>query len=253
MFGKTIALLWRSIFSGHPEKRYASKFELLSALSRRLGFALYNRNLSWQIDDEFREAWKEFSPGKKAVKDRRFVLFSMAMAQRNVPGDTAECGVYDGASSYLICHANEGVAGRRHHVFDSFEGLSEPAEIDSPVDPRAYKWRKHDLSVAVDVVRKNLSRFDSVSYYKGWIPDRFCEVEDCRFSLVHIDVDLYQPTYDSLSFFYERLVRNGIILCDDYGSTICPGAKAAFDQFILERPEHRVMHLTTGQGFIVKR
>ena len=33
--------------------------------------------------------------------------------------------------------------------------------------------------------------------YRGWIPERFKEVADLRFSLVHIDVDLYRPTLEA--------------------------------------------------------
>ena len=72
--------------------------------------------------------------------------------------------------------------------------------------------------------RDTLKEFERVSYYKGWIPDRFEEVSDRKFSFIHIDVDLHRPTYDSAEFFYERLSPGGIILCDDYGSLLCPGA-----------------------------
>lgn len=72
------------------------------------------------------------------------------------------------------------------------------------------------------------------------------------FCFVHIDVDLYQPTYDSLAFFYERTSSGGIILCDDYGFITCPGAKAAMDSFFLNKLE-RIVCLPTGQGFVVKK
>jgi O-methyltransferase len=102
-------------------------------------------------------------------------------------------------------------------------------------------------------VSANLKRFDFIHYYRGWIPTRFADVTNNRFSFVHIDVDLYQPTRDSLAFFYERMLRGGIILCDDYGSIHCPGATRAFDEFLADKPEKHVIQLTTGQGLIVKR
>jgi O-methyltransferase len=92
-----------------------------------------------------------------------------------------------------------------------------------------------------------------VYYHRGWIPERFDEVKDLQFAFVHVDVDLHEPTRDSLVYFYERLVPGGILLCDDYGSAACPGAKQAFDELIADKPERSVIHLPTGQGFIVKR
>ena len=100
--------------------------------------------------------------------------------------------------------------------------------------------------------RNNLSQFNFVKYYKGWIPDRFSEVQMLTFSFVHIDVDLYQPTLDSIAFFYERLNKGGIMICDDYGFITCPGAKKAMDDFFRDKTEPVIM-LTTGQAFIIKQ
>ena len=91
-----------------------------------------------------------------------------------------------------------------------------------------------------------------VRIYKGWIPERFPEVQNTTFSLVHIDVDLYEPTLESLKFFYERMTPCGVILCDDYGSLSCPGAKRAFDEFFSDKPE-ALIELPTAQALIVKK
>jgi hypothetical protein len=101
-------------------------------------------------------------------------------------------------------------------------------------------------------VHKTLQGFGNYRLYKGWIPERFSEVADRRFSFVHIDVDLYRPTRDSLEFFYERVIPSGLILFDDYGMKTCPGHRAAADEFFRARPEPIVM-LPTGQAFVIKR
>ena len=75
-------------------------------------------------------------------------------------------------------------------------------------------------------------------------------MEHERFSFVHLDVDLYQPTMDSLEFFYGRMNPCSIILCDDYGFVTCPGAKKAMDSFFADKPEE-IVSLPTGQGFVV--
>jgi O-methyltransferase len=101
-------------------------------------------------------------------------------------------------------------------------------------------------------VQRNLAEFPSVQYHAGWIPDRFGEVADKSFCFVHVDVDLYQPTLDSLRFFYPRLVARGMLVCDDYGYVNCPGAKQACDEFVAAIPEP-LIHLPTGQAVIVKQ
>lgn len=239
-------------FLGSARQRYESRHFLLSAIAIRCGLRMYNRHLLWYDDPESQNVWEQFPEAVGSISERRYVLLSAARSIANVPGDSAECGVFRGAASFMIL-SSQVHAAKQHHVFDSFEGLSAPDERDK-VDPEGvhYSWQKNDLSTPQAVAEKNLSAFSNVHYHRGWIPARFAEVETRRFSLVHIDVDLYQPTYDSLAFFYPRMNAGGLIVCDDYGFNTCPGAKAAFDDFFAEKPEG-VIHLTTGQALVFKR
>ena len=241
------------LFSGNPETKYLSRYFVVEAFARKFDVRIHNPYLTWYDDDQVLNDFRRIAPKAAHIPARKFTLYSMTQSVCNLPGDTAECGVFTGESSYLICHANRNRNDYRHHCFDSFEGLSEPDREDEPKTPHAIPWKKGDLHKDLALVRKHLKEFEFVRYYKGWIPERFGEVADRKFSFVHIDVDLFQPTRDSLKFFYERMVPGGILLCDDYGFSTCPGATRAFDDFIVDKPEHKVIHLTTGQGFIVKR
>ena len=236
-----------------PKERHDAFFEYLNWKALREGFEIYNKNLMWQDEPAFWDIWNASPYAGTQRPDRKFVLWSMARSTRHLPGDTAECGVLDGASSYLICSAREDGGLSEHHAFDSFEGLSAPGPEDRPRTSAAFHWTAGDLSVPIEETMLKLGRFGNVRYHRGWIPQRFGEVAARRFSFVHVDVDLYQPTKDSLTFFYPRLVPGGILLCDDYGYHTCPGARRAFDEFAATTPERSVVHLPTGQGFLVKR
>ena len=178
--------------------------------------------------------------------DRRWMLSQLLRLIANVPGDTAECGVFSGSSSHVICGANKASEQtRKHHMFDSFEGLSAPEEVDGS------HWTKGDLAYGVERVQENLRAFDETAYYPGWIPDRFSDVADLRFAFVHIDVDLFQPTRDSIEFFYPRMSEGGVIVVDDYGFTSCPGATQAVDEFLADKPE-QMLSLSAGGGFLIR-
>lgn len=233
------------------QKLYELTYQGFVYVTKLFDFRMYNIHLYWFHDKEYMDAWKDFPESNDVIHERRFNLYYLAKSVRNIPGDMAECGVYKGAGSHLILRANEG-AGKRMHIFDSFEGLSRPRKEDAPLKDRTFLWKEHDLSATESLVRKNLSRYPNVDYYKGWIPDRFLEVGSRRFSVVHLDVDLYQPTLDSLVFFYDRMNKGGLIVCDDYGFESCPGAHAAINEFMQNKQEF-VVHLTTGQGLIVKQ
>jgi hypothetical protein len=174
------------------------------------------------------------------------LLNSLLSLVEHLPGDTAECGVYHGATSDLICKKFQHQQ-KIHYAFDSFEGLSQPLGMDGSY------WHTGDLKASEDIARKNLAPYqEKVKFYKGWIPERFAEVVSNVFCFIHIDVDLYEPTLESLKFFYPKLVSGGIILCDDYGFSTCPGAKLAFDEYMSDKPE-KIVHVPTGQAFILKR
>lgn len=179
--------------------------------------------------------------------DRRWNLYQFLKQTRDVQGDTVECGAYIGMSSYLICQENvEAKSGRMHHIFDSFEGLSEPGELDGT------HWKKHALKATEDELNDNLTPFaGNYKTYKGWIPERFSEVKDKTFSFVHIDVDLHDPTLESYNFFYPRMETGAIIICDDYGFGTCPGCTEAVNKFMQDKPE-RLIYPASGGCILIK-
>ena len=77
-------------------------------------------------------------------------------------------------------------------------------------------------------------------------------VENNKFSLIHIDVDLYEPTLKSLEFFYPRLVEGGIIVCDDYNSKHFSGSKKAWDEFFSNKKLKVNFSPSLGSSFIIK-
>lgn len=207
-------------------------------------------NYTWHNDQEILSLYSQFGlQTPQHVKDRHFNLYYLAKIAKNVDGDTAECGVRHGFSSFLILNSLS-QPNKIHHLFDSFEGLSQPTLCDINLDA-PIQWKKGDLSVSLEEVRNKITTYNNVIFYKGWIPERFSDVDELNFSLVHIDVDLYQPTRDSLNFFYPRMNKGGIIICDDYGSTSCPGAKIACDEFIADKIEDLIC-INTCQCFFIK-
>lgn len=246
-----IKLLFQSLLGRTLQTRYESRHALLSGVANYCGFRLYNKNLAWLTDEEYLSHWRLFQErNDDRIHERRFHLYYLAKSTRRLAGDTAECGVLHGAGSFLIMRAT-GATHRTHHIFDSFQGLSTPDDQDQVAQQRTSQWKEGDLQVNEDVVIRNLSGYGTFKTYPGWIPSRFQEVSDKTFSFVHIDVDLYQPTYDSLAFFYDRMVPGGLIVCDDYGHETCPGAYKACNDFMADKPES-IIHLTGGQGVIIK-
>jgi O-methyltransferase len=248
MFIRDFAYLVKLVIKSeaNSEQNLIARFDLLRMIASKLlpEYRFKWPQLLWWESSEFNEYLNSFNELNGNNSDRRLAVSQLIRLTSSVPGDTVEVGSYQGAMSWLICQANDG--HRMHHIFDSFEGLSEPALVDGQ------HWEAGALACAESVVKDNLKKFNgSFLTYRGWVPERFSEVADRSFSFVHIDVDLFDPTFDSLEFFYPRLCSGGILVCDDYGVTTCPGATRACDDYLKDKPESMIQ-LADGGGFFVK-
>jgi hypothetical protein len=203
--------------------------------------------LGWWNDSGFNGYLERFGELEGLETHRRWELCQLLRLTVAVAGDTAECGVFRGAGSYLLAAANRALGSNRvHHGFDSFAGLSRPSDRDGTF------WTAGELACGLNEARANLREFgDLVRLYPGWIPSQFGAVAGATFRFVHVDVDLYEPTRDSLRFFYPRVAPGGVITCDDYFHDNCPGATLAVDEFLANKPE-KMLALSAGGGFLIK-
>lgn len=239
----------RWLLIGTPSQRRRVHQELARISVSMFGdYYLSDDYKLWLEDKEFRLKYKKLSPGNPYSLDRKFTLRELTRLVREVPGAVAECGCYEGASAWFIAAELLDVP---LYLFDSFSGLSKPSEEDAALSENHFTWQAGDLCSTEEKVADTLAEFNNVTLYKGWIPERFNEVDGQSFRLVHIDVDLYQPTKDSIAFFYPRMSTGGVMIFDDYGMTSCPGAYQAVEEYMQCRKEY-VLHLPTGQGVVMK-
>ncbi|HLI18170.1 MAG TPA: TylF/MycF/NovP-related O-methyltransferase [Rhodanobacteraceae bacterium] len=241
------AIKW--LVAGNPAQRRRVRHELARAAAAMFGdYPISDDYKLWREDKQFLDDFNRMSPGNPYSQDRKWTLREFVKLSNALPGDLAECGCYVGTSAFFIAQVS---AHGKLYLFDSFQGLSDPDVPDADIAADVMPWSAGDLSTSEATLRRHLACYDSIEVLPGWIPERFKEVVDHQFRLVHIDVDLYKPTRDSLEFFYPRLVKGGFIVMDDYGFKNCPGATRAADELVAS---HRVeiLRLTTGQGVITK-
>jgi len=198
--------------------------------------------------------------GKTKSIEKQYNTIQFLRLVLSLDGCIAECGTFKGLGSFMFCHTLRehelGFDGKGFHIFDSFEGLSQPTPEDFIEDAsvgstgQAYMGAGAFQGV-LDQVRNALKEFPAIEYHKGWIPESFKGLPERQYRFVHIDVDLYQPTRDSLEYFYPRLCEGGVIVCDDYAHLQWPGARRALDEYC-DPKGIPVLSLTTGQGVIIK-
>ncbi len=237
-------------YVGLPHERRRAWSKHLARIAQQHGLLIYPHHLTWSLPGELVDLEARWGDLPGLPLDCCQLLFSVArsIAARAVPGDTAECGVRFGKSSFFVLNGLND-PGRPHHLCDSFEGLSQPTADDAEVGARRDAWQAGDLEADERITREQLRAFPQCRFHRGWIPECFAGLEDRRFAMVHIDVDLYEPTLAAFEFFHPRLSPGAVMVCDDYGFASCPGARKAVDEFFAGKRDVPI-ELPSGQALV---
>lgn len=182
----------------------------------------------WDKQNEFNVLYGQIREHTVVSKNRCFMLYQLLRYASNLDGDIAEVGIYKGGTIKLIAKA---VPYKNVYLFDTFSGM--PAMTTETDFHKAKDFNDTSLSS----VKSLLKDCSNLTFCKGLFPDTASPIKDKKFSLVHIDVDLYKSVKDCLEFFYSRLVRGGVIVIDDYESWACPGVKKAVSEFLADKKE----------------
>lgn len=184
------------------------------------------------------------------------ILEHLTKQSINIEGDIAECGVYQGGTLLGIkLVLNSLGSNKKIFGFDSFEGLPNPSDNDKIENkhPReALKGFFSDCSFLKLNTKINDLNLISIKLVKGYFSDTLSNYDEYKFSLVHLDCDLYDSYKECLNFFYDRVSEGGFIVFDeyDYSQDVYPGAKKAIDEFLAKKeiPINRLY----GRCFIQK-
>lgn len=203
-------------------------------------------------------SWKVFRRAQRAFVLARYIEHAHGLGAPRV-----ECGVFQGFSALLACKVSRalspGYDGSDFFLVDSYEGLSDPGDEDKIEVPgsgggtdRIASHPGRHFAVDLPTVAARFRAFPKVTFAKGWIPPVLTALPDTRWSFVHIDVDLYEPTLACLDYFFDRLVPGGVILNDDFSSPLFPGGGKAWTDFFSKRGLAYVV-LDTGQSVYLKQ
>jgi hypothetical protein len=66
------------------------------------------------------------------------------------------------------------------------------------------------------LAKKNSSLETYAGYFPNLKKEHMDKISSLKYSFVHLDFDLYQPTIDCINFLKNRLEKNAIILVDDF-------------------------------------
>jgi len=156
-----------------------------------------------------------------------------------LPGAIVECGVFKGAS--LIRWATyremlESQHSRKIIGFDAFGKFPAAEEAEDRKFIESFEKEAGYHGITEEELRQVFAAKGFLNYelVKGnvleTVPAYVSNNPELKIALLHIDVDVYAPTKKILEILFERVVKNGLVVLDDY--PIIPGATKAVDEFL---------------------
>ncbi|MGH2647801.1 MAG: TylF/MycF/NovP-related O-methyltransferase [Ginsengibacter sp.] len=175
-------------------------------------------------------------PGRLIKPLIHYELYKQTM---QIPGAFAEFGLFKGTSFIRFLTYRfllETVHARKFFGFDVF-GKFPDAELKGDKQLlEKYLQNAGDQSITKDQLLDVLSckgLKENVELIEGDIADTVPEFINknpgLRFSLIHLDVDLYKPSVVVLEEMYPLLSKGGILILDDYA--IWEGETKAVDEY----------------------
>jgi O-methyltransferase len=183
-----------------------------------------------------------------ATSRRRLEFHTLETLLRELPrveGVIVECGTYRGATLLGMAHILTTRGFRpRMYALDSFEGFPEPRAEDAgpggTLHPDVHRGALGDTSYEALLKRIALLGWsDRITVLKGFFEQTLPRLADERFSVAHLDCDLYESYKVCLEFIYPRMLPRSFIVLDDYRlpANVYPGADRAVDEFFADKPQ----------------
>ena len=206
--------------------------------------------IPWDMDLDFKEIFNQTLSYSMTSTANRYAMHQAAkyVVRYGIPGDIVECGVWRGGSSMIAARTllSLGDTSRRLWLYDTFEGMTEPADVDVQAYDGAdahsiwATWKEtHGENWAyspLEEVKANLASTgyleDKLVYVQGKVEDTLPANAPHQIALLRLDTDWFQSTYQELNHLFPRLSKHGILIIDDYGWW--KGCREATDQHFQE-------------------
>ena len=185
--------------------------------------------------------------------------YDCAIQMSNAEGDFVECGVGAGAQISAMAYA---CPNKIIHAYDSYEGIPLAGEFDAQ-QPGIGEIVFHDKfapiserlvssGVTVHSVENVISNIQSVGlstsnirFHKGWFQNTIPENKIEKISLLRLDGDLYESTYVCLEHLYDKVIKGGIVIIDDYA---LEGCRSAINDYFKRKP--KLIEVEGGGGVV---
>ena len=198
-----------------------------------------------EYPQEFLENWQVIKKKSSQDQERNFTVYQLIKLHNKIFEGTKTCAIEFGtdrggtlttiskfikkdSNIYSIdsfgFHSDEikqNVSKYDEHYHGSYKPFTKETRF------KDFDHVKMTESLNLILKEKNSRLETIVGYFPNLNKNDMKKIFNLKFSFVHLDFDLYQPTIDSFNFIKTRLEKGAIILFDDYNLINQEGVKKA--------------------------
>ena len=211
-----------------------------------------------KVDESDRAFYENAFYWTSSPKRFRKILAHWELYRRtlDVPGVIIELGVFKGPSLIRLAAYQSLLGdGRALYGFDTFGTFPETQNIDDKEPRRKFVELAGDTSIGVNDLRDILDRQsdNNVILVEGDIcetlPSFVDQHRDMSVAMVHLDVDIYEPSLCAVKTLWPLMSPGAIMMLDDYDTF--PGQCRAVHEAI-DNPKVQTLEYTNAPTFMVK-
>ena len=192
--------------------------------------------------------YRQISPYVYSTAETQRQSYEVGDYLRNnsIDGDVVELGVAAGGNfATMLLGCREAGLSRKGWGFDSFQGIqlagkkdtSQPGigEITHNVDVPDEELlvssgiTVHPKQNVIDNL-KNWGLYNNVELVEGWVqhtlPEYVGKIE--KIAVLRLDMDIYYPTKLALEYLFDKVVKGGVVIIDDWA---LDGARLACEEY----------------------
>jgi len=230
---------------------------------------LYNNNSDIKVNQYIYDSYNHFIFSEdRNIFNKLYSRFYFYNQTKDLLGDIVECGVFKGSGifSWLkILDMNEPNSIKKVIGFDFFgkefvDELSDDVDRDTmrEVFERCDNLKNDDISLSGIISKIEKSGFNPSKYelIQGDVSKTTKKIikerPGLRISILYMDLDIDEPTYDALNNLWDFVVPGGIVVFDEYAYHRWTESNAV-DRFINERGiKLYSTHVKAPTAYIVK-
>ena len=208
----------------------------------------------WENNEKFSQIYKVAKDFTLVDKYRMYELYQLAYQAAKLRGDFLEVGVWRGGTSAIIQTAINEISNKnKFFIADTFKGVVKAGSVKDTM----YKGGEHadaSLSDVKDLFKK--INFKEPEILVGIFPDDHFDINIENLAFVHSDVDAYDSTKGVIEWCLPKMVKDGIIVFDDYGARNCVGVTRYVNELVFETEvgkNFHFIHNLNGHAILIKK